>query len=431
MVMNERSTAIRFHHVSKKFTLHHTQPRSFQELLLRALRRESNRAEEFWALRDVCLDIAPGQTVGFIGPNGSGKSTALKLMAGILEPTEGTIAVNGRLAALLELGAGFHPDLSGRENIYLNGALLGFSRADIRRRFDEIVAFAELESFIDMPVKHYSSGMYVRLGFAVAVHLDPDILLVDEVLAVGDAAFQRKCLERIYEMKRRGVTIVLVSHDLDTVQRLCDTAVWFERGKVRAVGQPTDVVMAYMNRTTTQQRGNRVETPAEAQRWGTGRIRITRVQLCSADGTPARAFVTGATMLIRLTFEADERVENPVFGIAIHHQNGTHICGPNTAFSGVRIPAVEGAGEIAYRIPSLPLLPGSYLVSVAATNFADTEIFDYHDRVYSFQVYPGRTAERYGLIALGGTWEVDGGGPARQADELPHDTLMFSISCEQ
>ncbi|MDQ7029882.1 MAG: ABC transporter ATP-binding protein, partial [Ardenticatenia bacterium] len=394
--------------------------------LLHLIRRHREHQEEFWALRDVSLEISPGQTVGFIGPNGSGKSTALKLMAGILEPTAGTISVQGRLAALLELGAGFHPDLSGRENIYLNSALLGFSRAEIRHRFDEIVHFAELEPFIDMPVKHYSSGMYVRLGFAVAVHVNPDILLVDEVLAVGDAAFQRKCLERIYEMKRQGVTIVLVSHDLGTVERLCDTVVWFEKGKVRAIGRPTDVVMAYTNRTA-QQQNTRAEAShahvSDNQRWGTGRIRITNVTICRDDGSPARAFTTGEPMLIRLAFYAAERVEDPIFGIAIHHQNGTHICGPNTAFSGMRIPDVEGTGEVTYRIPSLPLLSGSYVVSAAATNYEDTEIFDYHDRIYPFDVYPGSTKERYGLIALEGDWEINS-----DTQHCIHDTVLSCLN---
>ncbi|RLC75531.1 MAG: ABC transporter ATP-binding protein, partial [Chloroflexi bacterium] len=201
------SLAIRFENVSKKFNLHHERKRSFQELALGLFRRDNGSREEFWALRDVDFNVEQGETVGLIGPNGAGKSTALKLVSRIIEPTSGRIKVNGRVGALLELGAGFHPDLTGRENIYLNGSILGLGRAEIERKLDDIIAFAELERFIDVPVKHYSSGMYVRLGFSVAVHTDPEVLLVDEVLAVGDAAFQRKCLERIDRMRSEGVTV--------------------------------------------------------------------------------------------------------------------------------------------------------------------------------------------------------------------------------
>lgn len=399
------SIAIQFEHVSKKFTLHHERPRTFQELLIRLFRRGPSSTAEFWALRDVSFEIPLGQTVGFIGPNGSGKSTALKLMAGILEPTSGTITVNGRLAALLELGAGFHPDLTGRENVYLNGTLLGLSRAEMRRRFDEIVAFAELEDFIDVPVKHYSSGMYVRLGFAVAVHVEPEILLVDEVLAVGDVAFQRKCLDRIYELRRQGVTIVFVSHDLGTVQSLCEYVYWFEHGRIQKEGSPTDVVMAYLSKSA-QQETNGHRNLDEA-RWGTGRIRITHVELCNEDGIPQHAFPTGAPMSIRIHYEAPEPVEDPVFGLAIHDQSGTHLCGPNTDFGGLVIPRAEGRGCVTYHIPELVLLPGTYYVSVSAHNRPDTEMYDYHDRLYMFRVYPGATRERYGLITLRGEWVVE------------------------
>jgi ABC-type polysaccharide/polyol phosphate transport system ATPase subunit len=226
--------AIQFDHVSKKFILHRERPRSLQELAVNLFRRNNNSHEEFWALQDVSFTVEQGETLGLIGPNGAGKSTALKLISRIIEPTSGQIEVNGQVGALLELGAGFHPDLTGRENIYLNGSILGLSRAQIRRKLDAIIAFAELERFIDVPVKHYSSGMYVRLGFSVAVHTDPEVLLVDEVLAVGDQNFQHKCLERIMEMQRQGITICFVSHGLGEVRRLCSRAVWLDDGMVQA-----------------------------------------------------------------------------------------------------------------------------------------------------------------------------------------------------
>ncbi|MBN1134947.1 MAG: ABC transporter ATP-binding protein, partial [Anaerolineae bacterium] len=249
-----------FDRVSKQFTLRHERARSFQELFLSLPGLRRNRLpvtpgrvapakgkERFWALRNVSFEIGSSGMVGIIGPNGAGKSTVLKLATRIIEPSAGRISVNGRVSALLELGAGFHPDLTGRENVYLNGSILGFSRAEMDCIFDEIVDFAEMDRFIDVPVKHYSSGMYMRLAFAIAINVRPDILLVDEVLAVGDQAFQARCLDRISEMKRRGVTIVLVTHDLDAVRSLCDRAIWLDEGKIQAEGTVDLVVEKYLN----------------------------------------------------------------------------------------------------------------------------------------------------------------------------------------
>ena len=237
------TTAIHFENVSKRFMLQHERPRSFQEVFVHRFRRASK--SEFWALRNVSFEVKQGETVGLIGANGSGKSTVLKLTSRIIEPTSGRITVSGRLSALLELGAGFHPDLTGRENIYLNGSILGLSRRDMARKFDDIVAFADLGQFIDMPVRSYSSGMHMRLGFSVAIHVDPEILLVDEVLAVGDQAFQAKCFRKIEELQREGVTIVLVSHDLDEVNRLCDWVMWLANGELKALGPSVEVTARY------------------------------------------------------------------------------------------------------------------------------------------------------------------------------------------
>ncbi|MGD9101536.1 MAG: ABC transporter ATP-binding protein, partial [Anaerolineae bacterium] len=238
---------IEFDHVSKQFRLRDGS-RSFQELFLNALRmRRSPPAETLWSLRDVSFSVQPGEMVGIIGANGAGKSTALKLVSRIIVPTQGQVKIRGKVTGLLELGAGFHPDLSGRENIYLNGAMLGMKREQIDRRLDAIVAFAELEQFINMPVKHYSSGMYMRLGFAIAVHSDTDALLVDEVLAVGDQAFRSKCFERITDIRRKGTAILLVSHDAGVVRRMCDRALWLDKGRVRSMGTADDVIMDYMS----------------------------------------------------------------------------------------------------------------------------------------------------------------------------------------
>lgn len=240
------SAAISFDDVSKRFVLRHERAYTVLESMIGLVKPTRRSTEEFWALRDVSFEIVAGETFGIIGPNGAGKSTVLKLMARILEPTSGEVTVRGRISPLLELGAGFHPELTGRENVYLNAALFGVSQAEAQDRYDEIVEFSELKDFIDAPLKHYSSGMYMRLGFAVAANIIPDILLVDEVLAVGDEAFQRKCLRKIEEFRREGRTIVFVSHDLDTVRRICRRTLWLDQATVQAVGPTDDVVNAYL-----------------------------------------------------------------------------------------------------------------------------------------------------------------------------------------
>ena len=366
--------AIRFEKVSKKFTLHHERARSFQELALHLFRRDRGSQEEFWALRDVSFAIEEGETVGLIGPNGAGKSTVLKLISRIIEPTSGRIAVDGRVGALLELGAGFHPDLTGRENIYLNGSILGLSRAEIRCKLDDIIGFAELERFIDVPVKHYSSGMYVRLGFSVAVHTDPEVLLVDEVLAVGDAAFQRKCLERIDQLRRGGVTILFVSHSPEIVQSICSRAIWLDRGRLVADG-PADVVVArYLDRTWAMQDGRSQMADESGRRWGSGRVRIISVRLLDGHGRERRRFRVGEPLTVEIRYRAEERVERPVFGLAIHRSDGVHITGPNTRFCGYEIPWIEGEGVVRYTVPALPLLEGNYYVSVSVHNWEDLSL---------------------------------------------------------
>jgi lipopolysaccharide transport system ATP-binding protein len=240
------SVAVSFDHVSKRFILRHEHAYTILESVIRLVNPTRGTREEYWALRDVSFEILNGETFGIIGPNGAGKSTALKLMARILEPTSGQVMVRGRISPLLELGAGFHPELTGRENIYLNAALFGVSEAEARDRYQQIVEFSELQDIIDVPLKHYSSGMYMRLAFAVAANIIPDILLVDEVLAVGDEAFQKKCLRKIEEFQTEGRTIVFVSHDLDSVRRICQRTLWLDRGVVQAMGPTDDVVNAYL-----------------------------------------------------------------------------------------------------------------------------------------------------------------------------------------
>lgn len=400
------SVAIRFEQVSKKFTLHRERPHSFQELTLHLFRRGHSSREEFWALQDVGFAIEQGETVGLIGPNGAGKSTVLKLVSRIIEPTSGRIAVNGRVGALLELGVGFHPDLSGRENVYLNGSILGLSRAGIRQRMEEIVAFAELEHFIGVPVKHYSSGMYVRLGFSVAVHTDPEILLIDEVLAVGDAAFQRKCLDRISHLRQQGVTVLFVSHSAETVRALCSRVLWLDNGHLVADGSAEVVVARYLDHSWDAERGGLKPIAGDDHRWGSGTVRIVRVRLLNGSGQEKQLFQVGEPLTVEMHYQAERRVERPVFGLAIHRGDGTHITGPNTQFAGYQIPHIEGEGTIKYTIPSSPLLEGTYYLSVAVHDWEDTQMFDYHDRLYPFWVLPSQ-GERYGIVTLRGQWLWD------------------------
>lgn len=416
------SVAVAFDRVSKQFTLHHNRPASFQEMLLQFLhpgRRHTNGGgrERFWALRDISFEIPSGETVGLIGPNGSGKSTALKMMARILEPTNGTITVNGRVSALLELGAGFHPDLTGRENVYLNGTLLGLSQQEMRARFDDIVAFAGLERFIDMPVKHYSSGMYMRLGFSIAIHVAPDILLVDEVLAVGDQAFQTKCMERIYDLKHQGVTIVIVSHALETLRTLCSRLIWIEHSDLRAVGPSDEVAAKYLRHFHIQENERLLESGTQidpGQRWGSGEIEITGVRFLDARGQEGKAFRTGDEMTIEIAYTAHEPVDEPVIGLAIYRQDGTHVNGPNTRFGGLRLGRLSGSGTVKYRIPYLPLLAGGFDLSVTAYDSPLLHPFDHQHRAYSFQVVQGGSRELYGIFEVPGEWAHEADGRRRE-----------------
>jgi lipopolysaccharide transport system ATP-binding protein len=426
-------TSVRFDHVSKQFTLHLERPRSFQELFLNAIRLRRNRStEKFWALRDVSFDIKPGETVGIVGDNGVGKSTLLKLIPRIIEPSTGEIVVNGRVSALLELGAGFHPDLTGRENIYLNGSILGFSRAEMDRIFDDILSFSEMERFIDAPVKHYSSGMYMRLGFSIAIHVRPDVLIVDEILAVGDQAFQRRCLDKINEMKRRGITIILVSHDLETVRNICRRAIWLDSGRVQAEGLVEPVIEQYLTKVAARDEQQKLRTEREkpgldqrrdneaAWRWGSREAEITAVQLLDREAKERRIFRTGDTLTVRMHYLAHEPIQQPRFGLALHHNSGFHINGPNNVFAGYPIPEIEGEGFVDHTIESLPLLPGTYLVSVTIYDFEGDHAYDYIHQRFSFSVHAGGVREQFGSFYIPATWRWSPGSTSQpQARNVP------------
>jgi ABC-2 type transport system ATP-binding protein len=366
--------AITVEAVSKRFRLHHERPSSVKERLLR-LRR--SRAEDFWALRDVGFDVADGQTWGLVGHNGSGKTTLLKLIGGILRPTEGRVVTRGRIAALLELGAGFHPELTGRENVYLNASILGLSRRETDRYFDDIVAFAELEEFIDSQVKYYSSGMFVRLGFAVAVHVDPNILLIDEVLAVGDEGFQRKCIERVRELQREGRTIVFVTHAVQQVHQICDGAVMLDHGRIRAMGEVADVIREYRLVMARQHIGF-------ARQELTRDVEVAAVETLDAEGRPISVVQPGAGMHVQVEVRANRPVDDPVISLAIFEANGEFVW--RTGTGDMRLGRVEGKLRIDFNMIALPLQEGRYLFTVGIHDRSERVVHDLHDQRYPFDV---------------------------------------------
>lgn len=405
------SITVAFDQVSKRFTLHREQRKSIQERVA-GLLRPRGQGEEFWALRDVSFAINQGQSLGLVGHNGAGKSTALKLMTRILEPTSGTVTMQGRVAALLELGSGFHPDLSGRENVYLYGSLMGFGRREMAERLDEVVDFSGIGDFIDMEVKHYSSGMYTRLGFAVATSVDPDILITDEVLAVGDEAFQRKCLERIYEFRQRGKTIIFVSHALETVRSMCDLAVWLDHGSVRASGVVSSVVDAYLEDVNRREMERIAASqphldPNDPSRFGSREIEIETIEILNAQGQSASVFRTHESLTIRMHYVVHQPVPGPVFGVGLYHESGIWLTGPNTRFDGLELNELHGSGYVDYHIPDLPLLNGRYLLSVAVYDTSMLHPYDHHERRYRLVVQGAGLREHYGIIAVPGNWQLN------------------------
>ena len=387
--------------------------------------------ESFLALNDVSLTVPKGVTYGVIGRNGSGKSTLLKLVAGITKPSMGEVRVQGRVSALIELGAGFHPEISGRKNVFINGIMLGLSYREVNQRFDEIVEFAELEDFIDAPVKTYSSGMYMRLGFAVAVHVDPEILLVDEVLAVGDEGFSLKCLDKLAEFRRRGKTILLVTHGLSMVERFCDEALWLETGQKQTTGDPKRVVQMYLadveqaeNQHLAAVDAKRQQTPvvpsdpgprkedleantvaltedqsieiseenhppadmftAKEGRWGSGAIRIEQVTLEGNQGA-AHVFHTGERMIIRMQVVAEQEVSDFAFGVSILSTDGVCCYGTNTHIEDLESESFRGEGEVSFAIDRLDLVEGTYKLDVAVHK-KDGFSYDYHRLLYTFRV---------------------------------------------
>lgn len=357
----------------------------------------------FEALADVSLEVGRGETFAVIGPNGSGKSTLLKVVAGILQPTSGKVEVVGRVTALIELGAGFHPEITGRENVIINGMMLGLSRAEVQRRLPWIIEFAGVGPFIDQPVKTFSSGMYVRLGFAVAVAADPEVLVIDEVLAVGDQAFAHKCLDRIAALQRRGTAILLVSHDLALVEQLSHRALYLQAGRPVVTGSSPAVVARYRSDIATEEAGQ--QTAGSAARWGNKEVELVAVEFLDPQGRVVGAVRHGEHASLRLSYEVHKPQQDFVFGVAIHREDGQHVFGTNTDIDGWRSDRLAGAGHVTLELPSLELAPGRYVVD-AAVHAKGGLAYDYAREVCSFVVtapsaWPGCYAPRHRWLLAG------------------------------
>lgn len=401
--------AIEVDHVWKSFRYYHQRALTIKEIM--TTRR--SQYDLFWALQDVSFDVGEGQMLGIIGPNGSGKSTMLKTLARILVPNRGSVTVEGKVSSLLELGTGFHMELSGRENLYLGGSILRMSKADIDARLDEIVGFAGLERFIDMPVKNYSSGMYARLAFALAINVDADVLLVDEVLSVGDEEFQTRSFERIRNLRSSGATIVFVSHSLAAVRSLCDMALWLQQGETRMTGEASAVVTAYHDEVHAGRAdADSIEPDAPMEHHGEGGIRISGVRLVAPSGSEydPDELVPGVPLTVRIEYEAERRFEELCATIYVGSPIDSELSGVSSGDDVEPFSVVPGGGYIDFYIPSLPFVPERYKVGVGLHDRGKRHVYDWVEDARFLSVAVG-TREILGRFTLTGDWS-QGAGPA-------------------
>lgn len=390
--------AIEIENVTRIYQKYSAQHRfkTFKSAMIKGDFFKSLRSDEkVTALDNVSFKVDRGTTFGVIGENGSGKSTLLKVVTGIAKPTSGRVDVKGKVSALIELGAGFHPEITGRENIYINGIMLGLSKKEINDKYEEIVKFAELEDFIDAPVKTYSSGMYMRLGFSIAINVNPDVLLVDEVLAVGDASFVPKCLDRIQDFRRRKKTILFVSHDLSTVEKICDRVAWLKAGQIQTIGESRRVIDAYLQDVAEKQEGDFEKRQEEAvqeeeyeegrreNRWGKREVEVKKVKMKGLDGKEKHVFSPQEGMLIEIDINAYSLIKDFVFGIGIFNSQGVCCYGTNTFLEGFQPDSIMGKGKVVLRIESLNFVNGTYYLDVAVHK-RNGYPYDYHRKLYSF-----------------------------------------------
>ena len=410
--MSDTAAAISVEGVSKSFRIYRRRETTLKETILRGRRGEW---EELKAADDLSFAVPKGQALGVIGPNGAGKSTLLKMLARILEPDRGKIVIDGRVSALLELGAGFHPEYSAVENIFLSGAFYGMSRSQLKPRVDSIIEFAELGRFADNPVKTYSSGMYARLGFAIAVSVEPDVLLCDEVLAVGDESFRQRCYDRMLEFRDAGRTLVLVTHDLGAVHQFCDRAIWLSRGAIARDGDPRDVVRAYLREVNAgDEAASELSSAARGGAPGTHTplnsgvpIVLHALRTKAADGAERSIFENGETMRIEVEYDARNPVRSPICEVEVHRHDGTHVATGSTYAAGYETGDVlEGRGTFAWELDDLRLTPGSYYLSPVLRDHSAVHVLDRHERWLRFQVREGKYLEREGSVVLPGAWSL-------------------------
>ncbi|USR79454.1 ABC transporter ATP-binding protein [Arcanobacterium pinnipediorum] len=403
------NAAISAQEVSKIFTIHAESRSTIKE---RFVRGAAVGKRAFKALDSVSFDVPRGSTFGLIGHNGSGKSTMLKVLAGVYRPTSGKVMVDGRVSALLELGAGFHGELTGRENIYLNGAILGLTKKEINYRIDKIIEFADIGDFIDVPVKVYSSGMTVRLGFAIAVTLDPEILIVDEIIAVGDEDFQRKCFDYLFDLRRRGTTIALVTHSLSLASQLCDEAVWLDHGKSRLLGDVNEVIDGYLSVVNQKEFDRRAgdedgtetgNSGSRAARQGSGEIRVTGVDILDGKGEKIPFAHVGKPHTFRIHVDCNKPVRNVEVGLGFITEGGVFLSGPNSvATQDTKYDFDIGKSYIDYTVNPLEILPGNYYITAALVDSGHT--YDYSDRETSLVVRAEGVVKEPGLIKMHGDW---------------------------
>jgi lipopolysaccharide transport system ATP-binding protein len=411
--------AVHVEGVSKRFRRQTVQPSTTLKTaivdFLRG-RKVAESASTFQALKGVTFTVPSGHTLGIIGRNGSGKSTLLKLLAGIYRPDHGRVVVHGKVGALLELGAGFHPEFSGRENILISGIVLGLSKREVREQLDDIIRFAELEAFIDEPVKTYSAGMYMRLGFSVAVHADPDVLLIDEILAVGDEGFFQKCYDKLAAFHRRGKTIILVSHDLSVVGRWCDTVIWLEDGRMQEQGMPQRVIDLYRQHVIGQEAElaaaehlrieaeiQQAETVETSSRWGSREIEIVSVKMLHASGQERYVYQSGEAVRVVIHYKVHHAIPEAVFGIAIFRSDGLWCYGTNTEIDGIRLPPLGDHGSIEILLERLDFITGTYYLDVAVQTL-DGYPCDYHHGLYPFSVKSD--LQEAGVVRIPHCWVI-------------------------
>jgi ABC-2 type transport system ATP-binding protein/lipopolysaccharide transport system ATP-binding protein len=389
--------------VGKRFRRHTDRRNSLKE---RIVRGRSRNAEDFWAVRNVDLQVPKGAVYGLIGHNGSGKSTLLKMIGGIYRPTEGSIATDGRVAALIELGAGFHPDMTGRENIALNGSILGLPRKEIADVTEEIIDFSGLGDFINDPVKHYSSGMYVRLGFSVAVHMKPDVLLIDEVLAVGDEEFQRKCFDHLYALRRAGKTIIVVSHGLGQLEGLCDEIAWLEHGEMQQHGPAVETIAAYLRKVNADESARNPMVSAvrgdgdDSVRAGDQTVQVTTAQVVDAEGIPISHAETGTTFQLKVGFTAHEEILGPNVRLALQHDSGSLVTMLSNHRWGFDFGTIQGDHVVGMALPGNPLLPGRYRVHIDVFDYTGSRLLDSWNDAVEFAVRSPRGEIGQGLVEL-------------------------------